>query len=246
MKFGDYLKLQRESKGWNQKIAADQIKIEQSYLSKLETGKSIPSEETFQRLISALDINMTEMSNIVVSADLQNLKEIGTVRSHLLGQQKVQKKFVRGWLIAGLISLILFGLNIGLVQVQPDSGMKQFIYESLGVLHPGEPLELYEIVFEESPCAVNEKLDSTACKEFDRRKLEITDRVAAVERKIPIDRGHYFIEDVEGGKRIYSKKALNINFSNSAASLFSSIFSILSIVFLLSTFGCFYIARRWN
>lgn len=246
MKFGDYLKLQRETKGWNQKISADKIGIEQSYLSKLETGKSIPSQETFERLVSALDINITQMSKTVSSVDLEALKEIKAVRSNLLGQQKSQKKFVRGWLLAGLVSLLLAGLNIGIVQVQVDANEEHFVYESLGVLKAGEPLDLYEIVFDESPCAANNGLEITICEDFDRRKLEITDRVAAIEKKVSENRGNYIIEDVEGGKRIYTKKAWNSNFSNSASSLSSIIASVLGLIFIFSTFGCFYIAHRWN
>lgn len=36
MKFGDYLKQKRAERGWTQPEAASHVKIEQSYLSKLE------------------------------------------------------------------------------------------------------------------------------------------------------------------------------------------------------------------
>ena len=36
MKFGEYLKSQRDARGWTQPMAAEKIGIEQSYLSKLE------------------------------------------------------------------------------------------------------------------------------------------------------------------------------------------------------------------
>ncbi len=47
MKFGEYLKSQRDARGWTQPMAAEKIGIEQSYLSKLETGKASPSDEMF-------------------------------------------------------------------------------------------------------------------------------------------------------------------------------------------------------
>ncbi|MBO6796341.1 helix-turn-helix transcriptional regulator [Maricaulis sp.] len=51
MKFGDYLRQCREAKGWTQPEAARHADIEQSYLSKLETGRSYPSEDVYSRLV---------------------------------------------------------------------------------------------------------------------------------------------------------------------------------------------------
>jgi transcriptional regulator with XRE-family HTH domain len=53
MKFGDYLRQKREARGWTQPEAANKAGIEQSYLSKLETGKSYPSEDAYARLVAA-------------------------------------------------------------------------------------------------------------------------------------------------------------------------------------------------
>lgn len=50
MKFGVYLRSLREKAGWTQPEAAEKIEIEQSYLSKLETGKCFPSEDIFSKL----------------------------------------------------------------------------------------------------------------------------------------------------------------------------------------------------
>ena len=77
MQFGDYLRQTREEKGWTQPDAAAKIGIEQSYLSKLETGKSYPSEDVFARLIEAYEINIAHLSETVASSELSKLREIG-------------------------------------------------------------------------------------------------------------------------------------------------------------------------
>jgi transcriptional regulator with XRE-family HTH domain len=62
MNFGAYLKSQRDARGWTQPMAAEKIGIEQSYLSKLETGKATPSEEMFERLVNAYDIDLDALA----------------------------------------------------------------------------------------------------------------------------------------------------------------------------------------
>ena len=75
MKFGDYLKERREEKAWTQPEAAARAGIEQSYLSKLETGKSYPSEEVYGRLVETFEIDTGDLSGRVDAADLDKLKE---------------------------------------------------------------------------------------------------------------------------------------------------------------------------
>jgi transcriptional regulator with XRE-family HTH domain len=57
MNFVEYLKNRLAEPGWTQPAAAAKARIEQSYLSKLETGKPVPSEEVCQRLVEAFGIN---------------------------------------------------------------------------------------------------------------------------------------------------------------------------------------------
>ena len=57
MKFGDFIRLKREQSGWTQPEAAAKIGIEQSYLSKLENGRSIPSADVYQRVCEAYGVS---------------------------------------------------------------------------------------------------------------------------------------------------------------------------------------------
>ena len=117
MKFGDYLRLQREEKSWTQPEAAERAGIEQSYLSKLETGRSYPSEDTFERLVEVYGIDTGAMSDVIGSGELDRLREIREVRNVVLERQRSAVTFVRGWLIGGLLMLITGGACVALALV---------------------------------------------------------------------------------------------------------------------------------
>ncbi|MEQ8954557.1 MAG: helix-turn-helix transcriptional regulator, partial [Gammaproteobacteria bacterium] len=51
MNFGEKLRLLRTEKGWHQPELAEKLGIEQSYLSKLENGHSLPSGEILDNVL---------------------------------------------------------------------------------------------------------------------------------------------------------------------------------------------------
>ena len=57
MKFGEKLKVLRHDRGLTQPEMAEAIGIEQSYLSKLENDKSLPSEDTFVRILEVFGLD---------------------------------------------------------------------------------------------------------------------------------------------------------------------------------------------
>ena len=61
MRFSEKLIQLRKDKDWTQAIAARNIAIQQSYLSKLENGRYIPSEEVIEKLCNAYDVSRTEL-----------------------------------------------------------------------------------------------------------------------------------------------------------------------------------------
>jgi len=62
MQFSEKLIQLRKDKGWTQAIAARNINIQQSYLSKLENGRFIPSEEVIDKLCLAYDISPKDLN----------------------------------------------------------------------------------------------------------------------------------------------------------------------------------------
>ncbi|MBS7457160.1 helix-turn-helix domain-containing protein [Coralloluteibacterium stylophorae] len=130
MKFGDYLRHARVQRGWTQPEAAARAGIEQSYLSKLETGKSIPSGEIYDRLAGAYGIAPHAMLDILFPAELERLREIDSLRALMLAQSHRRRAIPRRWLTAGLVALALGGGFVGLSMVDRGRDVATFTYVS--------------------------------------------------------------------------------------------------------------------
>ncbi|HVK80866.1 MAG TPA: helix-turn-helix transcriptional regulator, partial [Verrucomicrobiae bacterium] len=143
MKFGEYLKNRRIELGWTQPEAATKASIEQSYLSKLETGKSIPSEDVYQRLVEAFSLDTEAMVAALYPAELDRLREIEAVRKHLLQLVHDTRSTTRRWLYAGLAMLVLGGGLTGLAQIERGGAATHYTYQSPGVVLPGESLDVF-------------------------------------------------------------------------------------------------------
>jgi len=227
MKFGDYIRQKREKAGWTQPEAAARGDIEQSYLSKLETGKSYPSEEVFQKLVQTFDLDVKALSDKITSDELNKLREISEVRTTILTRQKTEARFMRGWLLAGLVMLMIGGGALGLTNVLPDWEQMMFHYRSEGVIKSGESPMIYPFL------AVGQqgKDDGT-----------LSERVDYDYVRTPDYRGDSFIEPVENG---YRKYTLFNDTIESEPSPLRWLFAP-GIMFILGGLGCFYVARRWR
>jgi transcriptional regulator with XRE-family HTH domain len=199
MKFGDYLRQKREAKGWTQPDAANKAGIEQSYLSKLETGKSYPSEDVYARLVAAYEIDAGELVRQVGSAEIAKLREIGEVRTAVLEAQNGRKTFERSWMIAGLLCLTGSGACLGLFFLARDEVTTLYDYRSMGVLKTGEPLEAFDIL--------NWPLNSNEpnYNELAARRNVMIARIDEVRLTKRQELGQQFIEKMEGNLRLYHK-----------------------------------------
>lgn len=229
MKFGDYIRQQRENAGWTQPEAAAKIDIEQSYLSKLETGKSYPSEEVFEKLKAAYGLVLKEICERVGSEELDKLKEIADVRHAILNRERTEKGFMRSWLIAGLVMVMLGGAALGLTQVMPDKETKYYRYVSKGVIAHGEDMAIYEML------QVGQLPSEDAAK--------LAKRVDYVYKTATEYRGGIYVEQVDGGFRSYSLYDDGVEINKSP---FSWIGMPGGLMFLIGGLACFYIARRWR
>lgn len=227
MKFGDYIRQQRENAGWTQPEAAAKIDIEQSYLSKLETGKSYPSEEVFQKLLNAFSLDVAAIVADMPTDELQRLKEISDVRSSLLERDKRQRRFMRSWLIAGWVMLMVGGMLLGLSQAKEHNAYNTYHYRSEGVIKEGESPMIFRFMESGQP---------------DGEGKTYTERVDYDFKTTGVNRGDHFFEKVEGGHRKY------MLFNHEYHEAPSSMIWLLgpSLMFLIGGLACFYIARRWR
>ncbi|MBZ6377553.1 hypothetical protein B5C34_04335 [Pacificimonas flava] len=195
MKFGDYLKDRRAEIGWTQPEAAAKAGIEQSYLSKLETGKSIPSGDVYARLVEAYGLNTGAMAGVLFPAELDRLRDIDEVRALLLRQARETRRDARRWLVAGLILLVLGGGLAGLAQVDRGRMVRDYSYQSRGIVLPGEPLEVFAALDEGS-------LDDES-GDYESVRTDLLDRVDERMLTVTEMRGPRFVEDVPGGRRVW-------------------------------------------
>lgn len=235
MKFGVYIRSLREKLGWTQPEAAEKIEIEQSYLSKLETGKCFPSEDIFSRLSYVYRIDAQKMSEIIDSNELEKLKEVSEVRKVVLNNQNVQVRSLRRWLVLGLVSLMLGGAFIGASLVEINE--RQYYYRSMGVLLKGESLDAFDIVKETLGYTTTEGI---AEKKFLERQLMMTNRIAQIDIVLPTSRGAGYIEEVTDGKRYFK------TFLDHEVQHHNRWFIVPGLMFLLGSFGCFLIGFRWK
>jgi len=234
MKFGDYLRKCRDKKEWTQPEAAAKIEIEQSYLSKLETGKSHPSEEIFSKLIEVYNIDVSELYDNISSEELAKLKELKQVRSLIIDRHQEKVTTTRGWLIAGFVMLLMGGCFLGF-GIIPDHAATEHTYRSQGELHEDEPLDLFELLdrrIEDPP--ENQALIA--------KQKELLTRLKQMDTVSTQDKGNAFVKSTLGGRRYYEKIGVNEVEKGAAYRWFLA----PAFMLIFGAIGCFYISRRWS
>ena len=216
MKFGEYLRHKRAERGWTQPEAAARAKIEQSYLSKLENGKSIPSGDIYHRLVDAYRIDAQEMVGVLFPGELDRLREIDALRDLLLKRSHEDIQTPRRLLIAGLAALMIGGGFVGFSQLEPARAVTQYTYQSIGVI------------------AVNARLDTDippgAPGEDEQTKF------------ITQMRGPMFTEQVPGGKRVWNLVGSDVIVKPPPYRWAL----IPGIALIIGGLGCFFAAWRWR
>ncbi len=203
MQFGEYLKNRRTELGWTQPEAAAKAGIEQSYLSKLETGKSFPSEDVYQRLAEAFSLDTEAMAATLYPAELDRLREIAALRQHLLQRAHDTRSTVRRWLYAGLAALVAGGALVGLAQIDRGGAVTHYTYQSSGVIVPGESLDVFAGIDDTPAPSEPDYAERVAARDA---------LIARLDEKtisIPDMRGPAFMESVPEGRRMWSLVGAN-------------------------------------
>lgn len=229
MRFGEKIKSVRQHKGMTQPELAEAVGIEQSYLSKLENGKSIPSEDLFERLLEVLGISINELIEeldpLHLRRDLYQLTSI----NEAIKQQKAKNHSLRKRLLvwAGLC----FVLGLGLAAA---GGMKVFSttyysYVSPGVVLPGESKEIFD--------NWTEALDF---QQFQETKQAMHQRRNEEYRLSQVYLGPRFYETVEQGGRLFKLRESK-TVEHSLTNRFSLIFGVMLLALSLYLL---YVERR--
>lgn len=199
MTLGEHIRILRNAKGLSQPELANLAQIEQSYLSKLENDKSLPSNDIFRQLLNGLSL---PLADFLQSFDKQylhnNLRQISDIEHWLLKNEQKDVNSQRRYLYIAsfLIVMAVTCFYTGFSKVL-FTGL-HYQYESSGVILPDEPKNIF--------ASWRRLLDRTQ-PDFHtviaKKELEIEQRRNG---KILLSNDHLgeqFIQQVEGGRRFY-------------------------------------------
>ena len=231
MTFGDYLKQRRTERGWTQPQAAARAGIEQSYLSKLENGKSIPSSEIYQRLVETYGLSAPDMIGVLFPAELDRLREIDALRDHLMHHARSRRAAPRRWLVAGLAALTLGGGFVGLSRMDEARTVQLYTYRSDGVLLPGEGADIFDRAYDPPDEAEDAAARAAMLRRLDERTRFTEDM-----------RGPMFTERTPKGRRIW-------HLVGSTEKLEPARYRwalVPGLALIVGGLGCFFLAWRWR
>jgi transcriptional regulator with XRE-family HTH domain len=207
--FGEKVRQLRAERNLTQPQLAQLIGIEQSYLSKLENDKSVPSADIFQAILKAFSI---DVATFLVGVDekqvYRDLRQVPEVANHLNAVVTTRIHSIKTWLFASGLALAL-GLTLG---VAGWRGLVfsnvQYSYYSPGVLRPGEPTNF----FEKHENELMQRYQSQEITHMERVRLlqEFNKRFAQDYQLLDEYRGQGYNENVSGGLRTYSFVRQNV------------------------------------
>lgn len=230
MRFGDYIREKRRRLKWTQPQAAKEIGIEQSYLSKLESGKSHPSEDVFSSLKEVYKLDLAELKNKLFPGELDRLREISEVRSLILSNEKDERRRAQYWVTAGVIALTMGGACLGASFLAQDNNITQFQYKSDGVSQLDKNINTPKVVGDGSTKDMMQKSD----------RQEMTSHISEKYKSLEEYKGVAFFENVPDGRRMW-------RFYGSTQDTVQSPlrwFMIPAIALILGGFGCFFASYR--
>ncbi len=214
MNIGEKIKQLRTDKNLTQPQLAEAIGIEQSYLSKLENDKSVPSADIFQAILKALTVDVGSfLKGIDDNIIHRQLRQIPEVANYLNAGVAYKIHNIKKWLYLSAIACVL-GLTLivaGYKALLFNSS--QYEYASAGILLAGEPVDFIEHWqrYEAQDRCQFMMDDECANKREDR-----ANQVKSMATRYRVDtiltneyKGEYIYKNVEGGSRAYKFKNLN-------------------------------------
>ncbi|PXF62639.1 helix-turn-helix domain-containing protein [Kangiella spongicola] len=134
MTLGEKLRSLRSTSGWTQPEFAKKLGIEQSYLSKLENDRSIPSVEIFDKLCTAYEITPDDMiKDLDKDYVRQKLMHIPIIANATNSKHEVAKGKRKAAVIVCSTFILVAVLFFFTAYLELLSSNKQWEYRSLGI-----------------------------------------------------------------------------------------------------------------
>lgn len=134
MTLGEKLRSLRSISGWTQPELAQKLGIEQSYLSKLENDRSIPSVEIFDKLCTVYEITPDDMTKDLDKDYVrQKLMHIPIIANATNSKHETAKGKRKAAVIVCSTFILVAVLFFFIAHLELLSSNKQWEYRSLGV-----------------------------------------------------------------------------------------------------------------
>lgn len=205
MTLGDKLKQLRTDKNWTQPQAAEAIGIEQSYLSKLENDKSVPSAEILAAILNAFAVDVEKFLDGVNLAQLdRQLLQTPVIAAAINTHRGVRIHSIKKWLFSSAIALALGLTFIAAGHLGLLFSNKQFQYSSPGVVLSGESLNIFEDWEQNLRPPIGTSYTLELYTVISEKKKEMIHRLAQDYLLVDDYRGESFALAVDGGRRLYT------------------------------------------
>lgn len=143
MNFGEKLRKLRQDRSLTQPDVAQSLGIEQSYLSKLENGKAVPSNETLERVLEVFGLTLGDLVDDLDQGARNKLRQLPAVAEHFNQQRAMIIGDRRRWLIASTFLVALGAALIYAGSVHLAVGRTIYSYGSPGVVLDGESTNIF-------------------------------------------------------------------------------------------------------
>lgn len=234
MKLSEKIKLLRTQEQLTQPELASKAGIEQSYLSKLENDKGTPSYEVINKIAQAFDLSGMELINSLSQSYIeQHLSHIPEVAAEYASVKRNQIKRLK-WRFIWSSAVVVFGVGLFFIGAQGVLFAEvEYIYESPGVIKPGETVYQYQA---NQISAINETREQQLQRtQNNRERLDMQYLTVADYA------GHTFIADVPGGRRVYEyREEKRLNTAN------NDLVSSVGMMLMVAGMFMFVYAFRFN
>jgi transcriptional regulator with XRE-family HTH domain len=201
MNFGERLKQIRTDRGLTQPQFAQAAGIEQSYLSKLENDKSVPSAEMFSTILAGLGMDaaafLAEVDQDVRDKTLHHIPAVARFGAAAAATRVEDgKRWLYGAAAAWILGFaMMLAANDGIFYSN-----KLYKYESPGVILAGEGDNVFATYRE----ILGHKMSAKIMTPEEASKAQaafLADRVRPLTVETPVDRGTVYVEPAHGGRR---------------------------------------------
>jgi transcriptional regulator with XRE-family HTH domain len=196
VRFGEKLKELRNEKEWTQPEMAEAIGIEQSYWSKLENDKSLPSNDVFIRILEVFGLDIADLVDDLDQSNKNQLRQLPEVADYYHRQKQLIIGNRQRWLLGSAVLVALGSAFIYAGNVHLFFSDIVYQYKSYGVILEGESKE----IFRRPHSSISE-----AAERDERAKFMDAIRVRVDEEYLLTSdfRGNVYNLEVGGGSRTY-------------------------------------------